>query len=141
MELPNALKGLTTQDEYNRWLHRRAAGHVRRDRKRGKKSATTSNYKMAIHQAVCDSAGKDAYTGELLDWKLLNQYNNKKSHKGKSNYKAKFSLLPTPDHVGNGSGPAKFKICAWRTNDAKNDLSLEDFVALCKKVVAWAKPK
>ena len=26
------------------------------------------------------------------------------------------------DHVGDGLGAADFKICAWRTNDAKHDL-------------------
>src|SRR6266496_4750038 len=33
-------------------------------------------------------------------------------------------------------GPADFKICGWRTNDAKGDLLLEDFVALCSRVVS-----
>src|SRR5467141_3173963 len=51
-------------------------------------------------------------------------------------YKARFALLPTVDHLGDGKGPADFKICGWRTNDAKGDLLLEDFVALCSRVVS-----
>ena len=39
------------------------------------------------------------------------------------------------DHVGDGLGDADFKICAWRTNDAKNDLTYSEFVALCRRVV------
>ncbi len=29
----------------------------------------------------------------------------------------------------------RFVICAWRTNDAKNDISHTEFVALCQWVV------
>ena len=47
-------------------------------------------------------------------------------------------MLPSVDHVGDGKGAANFKICAWRTNDAKNDLSYEEFLELCRKVIAAA---
>lgn len=90
---------------------------------------------MAIHNAVCASGGRDAYTGEELDWKLLSTYDNEASRDGGRKYKATFALLPTVDHVADGLGPADFKICGWRTNDAKHDLSLEEFLTLCQKVV------
>jgi hypothetical protein len=45
--------------------------------------------------------------------------------------------LPTVDHVNDGLGPADFRICAWRTNDAKNDQSLDEFVALCRRVIDY----
>jgi len=54
---------------------------------------------------------------------------------GYRTYKAGFALLPTVDHVGDGLGEADFKICAWRTNDAKSDLTHDEFVALCRRVV------
>ncbi|HWZ42240.1 MAG TPA: hypothetical protein VNW97_02130 [Candidatus Saccharimonadales bacterium] len=134
-ELPPFLEPILTQANYERWLLRKAMAHVRRDRKRGNQPATSEIYRMAIHKAVCSSNGKDDYTGEPLDWKLTSKYDNQESNNGKRKYKAQFALLPTVDHVGDGLGPADFKICAWRTNDAKGDLSLSEFIDLCERVV------
>lgn len=74
-------------------------------------------------------------THEELKWELISQWDNEKSKAGGREYKATFALLPSIDHVDDGTGAANFRICAWRTNDAKSDLSLEDFVVLCRKVV------
>jgi len=134
-QLTNKLATLIEQDVYERWLHRKALVHVKRDRNRGNTSATNESYKIAIHKAVCESGGKDAYTKEKLDWSLLSKYNNEQSKKHGRYYKKQFALLPSVDHVGDGTGEAGFKICSWRTNDAKNDLSYFEFVELCKKVV------
>jgi hypothetical protein len=137
-QIPKFLEGTVTQDYYERWLHRKAVAHVRRDRKRRNKTATNEEYKIAIHKAVSDSKGKDAYTGEELDWTLLSKYDNKASKKHGRSYKKQFALLPSVDHVGDGTGPVDFKICAWRTNDAKSDLSYKEFVELCKRIVIVA---
>jgi hypothetical protein len=134
-QLPTFLEGVTTQAQYGRWLHRKAIAHVRRDRNRGNKEATNEEYKMAIHRAVEESQGKDAYTDEPLDWTLLSTYDNEESRVHKTQYKRRFALLPSLDHVGNETGPTEFKICGWRTNDAKNDLSFQEFEDLCRKVV------
>jgi hypothetical protein len=122
------------QEAYNRWLSRKAKAHVKRDRKR-KTPATIEEYKHAIHGAVQSCQGLDAYTGEDLRWDLLGRYNNEASKSGRSKYKAEFGLLPTVDHAGSGDSVADFKICAWRTNDAKCDLSYEKFVELCQLVL------
>ena len=137
-QLPEFLDQSVDQKAYKRWLDRKAVAHVRRDRNRGNKTATNEEYKIAIHKAVCDSGGKDAYTNEELDWSLLSKYNNEQSKKNGRNYKKQFAMLPSVDHVGDGKGPADFKVCAWRTNDAKNDLSYEEFLELCRKVIAAA---
>jgi len=134
--VPDFLEGVITQAGYDRWLHRKAVAHVRRDRDRGNTSATNEAYKTAIHLAVCTSKGKDAYTNEALAWEMVSTYDNSASKEGKRLYKAQFALLPTVDHVGDGLGPADFKICSWRTNDAKGDLSHADFIELCRRVVA-----
>lgn len=134
--LPAFLVAVVAQAVYERWLHRKAVAHVRRDRKRGNLAAVNEHYKKAIHDAVCLSGGNDAYTGEPLHWHLISKYDNKASSKGRRAYKAGFALLPTVDHVGDGLGAANFKICGWRTNDAKNDLALEEFLELCRKVLA-----
>ena len=123
------------QKTYEKWLHGRAVAHAKRDKKRGNKTASTEAYKIAIHCAVLHCAGRDHYTGEDLNWSLLSRYSNAESRALGRTYKAKFALLPSVDHVGNGRGEADFKICAWRTNDAKNDLPYEKFVALCRSVV------
>lgn len=134
-QLNESMSKLVDQSTYERWLHRKALAHVKRDRGRGNETATNEEYKIAIHQAVCDSHGKDAYTNEDLDWSLLSQYDNELSKMHGRHYKKQFALLPSVDHVGDGKGAADFKICAWRTNDAKNDLSLGEFIDLCRKVL------
>jgi hypothetical protein len=112
--------------------------HVKRDRKRGLSTVGGALYRDAIHGAVLRSQGVDAYTGEALDWHLISQYNNDDSKEGRHHYKAGFALLPTVDHVEASSSSASFLICAWRTNDAKNDLSQAGFIDLCKKVIIHA---
>ena len=83
------------------------------------------------------SQGRDAYTGELLRWDLISTYDHAKSSKHRRMYKHGFALLPTVDHVGDSTGPANFVICGWRTNDAKSDLSQQEFLALCRRVVEF----
>ena len=134
-QLPAFLEEIQTQESYERWLHRKALAHVRRDRRRGNERATNAEYKFAIHEAVIESEGFDAYTNEQLHWHLLSQYDNEQSRKHGREYKRDFALLPTADHVGDGLGEADFKICSWRTNDCKNDLSIEELVAFCRKIL------
>ncbi|MGD0457399.1 MAG: hypothetical protein ABSC21_06600 [Terriglobia bacterium] len=138
-QLPEFLACVVSQEVYERWLHRKAAAHVRRDRKRGNTTAANEQYKVAIHKAARDSNGVDAYTGENLDWTLISRYNNDQSKRGGRGYKKRFALLPTVDHLGAATRKADFRICAWRTNDAKNDLPYMEFLELCKKVVTASK--
>jgi hypothetical protein len=134
--LPPALKGMCTEAAYKKWLHRKAIAHVVRDRKRWKKDISVSDYKKAIHDAVLLTGRTDAYTGEDLAWGLISKYDNDASRHGKVEYKKRFSMLPTVDHAGEHAGVLNFKICSWRTNDAKSDLSLKEFLELCQKVLS-----
>ena len=136
--LPTFLDGIVSPETYDQWLYRKAKAHVKRDRQRGHLNVTGSMYRAAIHEAVVRSAGRDAYTGEKLDWHLISTYDNEQSKEGKHHYKASFALLPTVDHIEASSSSATFHICAWRTNDAKNDLSTEAFLDLCAKVLKHA---
>jgi hypothetical protein len=136
--LPAFLEGRVQPLVYERWLSRKAAAHLKRDRKRGYEGITGANYRAAIHEAVLQSDGKDIYTGEALDWSLLSQYNNEESESGKHGYKAGFALLPTVDHIESSVSKSGFCICAWRTNDAKHDLSHQAFIELCVKVLVYA---
>ena len=135
---PAFLETVIEQEAYERWLHRKAVAHVRRDRARGNTTATIELYKIEIHRAVTECDGRDFYTNEQLDWTLLSKYNNEDSKKHGRSYKKSFALLPSVDHIDDGRGTANFNICAWRTNDAKNDLSYEEFVELCRRVLAAA---
>ena len=136
--IPKFVEDVVHPDTYERWLARKAAAHCKRDRSRGCAGVTQSLYKEAIHAAVLLSEGRDAYTGEWLNWDLISTYKNEDSKTGKHAYKSGFALLPTVDHIAAGATEASFRICAWRTNDAKSDLSSEEFIELCLKVVTRA---
>jgi len=133
--LPPFMPDSVTQTVYERWLRRKAQAHVKRDRRRGNDSAIGETYRAAIHVAVENSSSHDAYTGQVLDWSLISKYNNDDSKERGREYKKEFALLPTIDHVGDGTGPADFKICGWRTNDAKHDLELNEFLRVCRSVL------
>jgi hypothetical protein len=134
-QLPEFLEGRVSQAAYTRWLHRKAAAHVKRDRKRSQHAIMGAGYREAIHKAVGASKGVDFYTGESLEWEKLSTYCNEQSKAHRSLYKAGFALLPTADHVLREDGSYDFVICGWRTNDAKSDLSHGDFLALCRRVL------
>jgi hypothetical protein len=138
--LPDCLIGKTDEAAYVRWLRRKAAAHVKRDRKRCDWEITGEDYRLQIQEAVKSSGGLDHYTGEELRWDLLSKYSNAESKLGRSNYKSGFALLPTVDHVP-GDGKYEFVICSWRTNDAKSDLSHDEFIDLCRRVVAYHEQK
>jgi hypothetical protein len=136
--LPHFLAGRCTQAVYERWLYAKAQAHVTRDRKRGNTAATGESYRIAIHAAVVASNGNDCYTGEPLAWERISTYNNEESGTRRRAYKRELSLLPTVDHVGDGLASPDFRICAWRTNDCKNDLSAEELLDFCRRVIRCA---
>jgi hypothetical protein len=134
--LPDCLMDKCDHAKYKRWLHRKAQAHVNRDRKRnGKASCTIAGYKAAIHDAVLAGGDRDFYTGEPLDWSLISTFENSAAKAGKSPYKKGFWMLPTVDHTFDEAGKQKFVICSWKLNDAKSDLSLEEFYDLCESVL------
>ena len=135
-QLPDFLVTVVEQDVYERWLYRKTKSLVARDKRNGAQVLALV-YRDAIHQAVLTSEGIDVYTGEKLDWTLISKYDNDESKQAGREYKHKFALLPTVDHIDDPRlGSANFNICAWRTNDAKHDLGLDEFIALCEKVLA-----
>jgi hypothetical protein len=129
--------GLCDAAAYRGWLHRKAQAHVKRDRRRfGHESCSGALYRDLIHQAVCNGGDHDHYTGAALDWTLISTFDNAEAEAGKSEYLAKFAHLPTVDHTKAADGRLKFVICSWKVNDAKSHLSEQQFVALCREVVA-----
>jgi hypothetical protein len=133
-ELPFSIP--VNQNIYKKWLYGKASSIKRRNIKRGDMSSSKPEaYREAIHRAVCDSNGKDFYTGEKLDWSLLSKYRSIDAKRGGLKYFRKFSLLPTVDHYKDRR-TLNFKICSWRANDAKSHMSYSDFIGLCRKVIA-----
>jgi len=133
-ELPKFLDGRVSHDSYRRWLHRKAQAHVIRDRKRNH-APTVAGYKAQIHEAVCASSGLDWYTGQRLEWEKISTWDNDLALAGRAEFKGGFVLLPTVDHVLGEDGAYTFVICAWRTNDAKSDMSVHDFIEFCRMVI------
>lgn len=124
---------------YADWLHKKAVAHVVRDRKRWKAEISVSEYKQAIHEAVLTGNGFDPYTGEKLDWHLIGKYDNESAKGVGSSYKQKFRMLPTLDHLEHAhSKKPKFQICSWEVNDAKSDLTHDEFIKLCKRIIQHA---
>lgn len=135
-QAPDAL-GIS-QETYIRWLRRKAAAHLKRDRVRCSYAIMGEEYRRLIHAAVVAHGTHDFYTGEELDWSLVSTYSNDESKLGRTEYKSGFALLPTVDHIMGNNDRYDFVICAWRTNDAKTDLSYPEFLDLCRRVIKHA---
>ncbi len=139
--VPEVLKGKCTQQDYTHWLYNKASAHVKRDRKRGNDIATPALYREAIHEAVSRGGDRDAFTGEPLRWDLIRTYDNEESKKGRREYKKRFADLPSVDHLDDGMGQPNFAICSWRTNDCKNDLTVDELIEFCEAFLKFQKSK
>jgi hypothetical protein len=117
-----------------KWLDRKAKAHVRRDKQRGFHHATVPSYKQAILDAIERSQGCDCYTGEKLDWARIGQWRNAEAAERRGDYRREFWMLPSVDHDFTDPNNHIFRICSWRTNDSKNDQSIEEFLALADSV-------
>ena len=134
--LPSFLAGRVTQKQYSRWLEGRASWLYSRDKKRGKAYAlkgTRSLYKSLIHFAVVDTGGFDPFTGDRLAWELIGTWTNTNiEERLPDSYGEKYALMPTVDHTD--PDVLEFEICSWKVNDAKGDMTPEEFVELCRCV-------
>lgn len=119
---------------YPGWVQRKAVTLCKRDQKRGG-SGNVQHYRLAIHRAVVASGGLDHWTGEPLDWHLIGTYDASEAAAGNGEHKKQFALLPTLDHRHANPEP-DFVICAWRTKDAKHDMSPAELLHFCRAVLA-----
>jgi hypothetical protein len=130
---PEFLSGRCEPDVYYKWLLNKADTLLKRDKARQKKyalDAGKSLYKQKIHEAVLNSSLYDPYSGEYLKWELISLWDT--SHKQPDGYKKKFRLMPTIDHVD--PNRLDFEICSWKINDAKSDMTREEFINMCSTV-------
>ncbi len=133
-------------DQYRRWLRGRALAHRKRDAGRGHKTGlqppSLSAYEQAIHAAVLRCGGADEYTGEPLDWSIIGVWSDEEASARGAPYKREHRRKPTVDHQHGEDGRPlaldDLRVCSWEVNDAKGDLSFEDFERLCTRVIATA---
>jgi hypothetical protein len=138
--LPDFLKGIVPEAQYRRWLLRKASHLYHADKKQNRPcvaNATGSQYKALIHQAVVNNGPLDPFTGQTLRWRLLGAWDDSfTKNPGKALVK-KFSLLPTIDHIDPCENAPAFEICSWLVNRCKADLTPEEFVAQCRRIVEF----
>ncbi len=72
-----------------------------------------------------------------MEWGLIGTYRNEESKEGKRLYWKKFQDLPTVDHIDDGMGEPRFKICSQLTNDCKSHLTHAELVQFCRNVIAY----
>ena len=123
--------------DYSDLLRKKAEAVTRRDKRRGGKYSVKEAIE-AIHQAFHRCNGFDPYDGSKLDPELLGEYKNDEAKAQRAAYKRRFAMLPTVDHV-TAKPVADFEIVSWQTNDAKGDMSPDEFIAYCHRVVEIAK--
>lgn len=119
---------------YPSWVQRKAVTLCKRDQKRGG-TGNVQQYRLAIHDAVLASEGRDHWTGEALDWHLIGTYDNRDSAAGTNEHKKQFAMVPTIDHLTSTPEP-NFVICAWRTKDAKHDMTPDELLEFCRALIA-----
>lgn len=130
--LPTHIQTLgISQESFGAWLDRATSAHVLRDRKRTNAAIRPQAYREAIYRAVSDGGDRDYYTGEFLDWRLLQHFSK---NEGASRDDR---LLPTLDHVGLNTESPVFRICSLRTNKCKSDYSVAQLLEFCDAFVRY----
>lgn len=136
-QIPSFLtKVKISQDEFGKWLDKVTNAHLRRDRKRlGGQKILPVTYRKAIYKAIKDSCGRDYYTGEKLDWNLLQHFAGTKISNGRD------KLIPTIDHEKLSATAPIFRICSMRTNKCKSDYSVAEVLAFAETLIQYQKNK
>ena len=124
-------------EDYRKILQRKAVAVTRRDKRRDGKYSVKEAIE-AIHEAFHRCNGFDPYDGSKLAPELLGKYKNEDAKAEGAAHKRRFAMLPTVDHVTAKPVP-DFEIVSWQTNDAKGDMSPDEFIAYCRRVVQNAK--
>ena len=123
-------------------LQRIAVSLSKRDQKRGS-TGKVQQYRLTIHQEVMAPEGREHWTGEWLDWDLINTYDNGEAAASKGEHKRQYAMLPTIHHRYNQL-VQDFVICAWCTNDAKHVITPIGVLEFCKAVLNqsanWGEP-
>ncbi len=132
--LPDFLKNVCSEEVYWRWLGRESSRFLKNDLQYRIKTISRLEYKDAIHNAVLKYKDVDAYTGQILNWKLLGKFDSKMAREHGLSYKTLYSDIPTASLLKGGAGHTKIVICAWVVEECKGDLSFKEFSQICVAV-------
>jgi hypothetical protein len=138
--LPPFLVGICSLAKYRKWLYRKAYHLFARDQRLNRACVvgqSIASYEMAIHMAILASGPCDPYTGQAMDWTLIGMWNDAQAKQGGEAFRKKFALMPTIDHTDPYATDLAFEICSLLVNECKNNLNADEFIGLCKKVVAF----
>jgi|GEM_PF-774403 hypothetical protein len=138
---PSFVKAAITDVQYRTWLTRKAKYIIAEDRSRKRpcvKNATERLYKELIHKAVNQGGQFDPFTGETLQWELVCTWDDSNVKNLDESVFKKYALLPTVDHADPYGRSIDFEICSWKINRSKNNLTPQEYVALCKRIVGHA---
>jgi hypothetical protein len=141
---PPYMKDQITDSWYRRWIARKGKYIIAQDRERKRpcvKGATAQRYKQLIHTEVLERGHYDPFTGESLRWDLVCQWDDTKAKTQDKAFFETFALLPSVDHIDPYAQEIAFEICSWRINRCKNNLTAQEFVALCRKIVVYRNSK
>jgi putative endonuclease len=141
--LPSYLQRIFTVSTFARFLKEKAQNLRNRDKKRKKSVAlkfTVAQYREELHNAIMNGGRTDPYTGDAIDWTLINKWDSGADpdvigQDGDGFDKALY-LSPAVDHVDPDSNELEFEICTWIVNACKSVLNPADFIALCRKVTS-----
>ena len=137
---PDWMNGTVDTAKYREWLLKRAKEIRKSDLRLGRpfaKSHEVSDYRKLINDAVYANGRHDPFTGDELDWSLIKVWDSSKSIDSNGTYIKKFALLPVVDHIDPQAAEIRFEICANQVNLCKSYLTPDEFVALCRKIVAY----
>jgi len=137
--LPSYLNGICTEDQFRKWLFKRAYELHLRDLRQGRPYAVRGDrvpYTKGIYTAALNAGLLDPYTGERMTWEKIKTWNSTKGKDWPDDLIKSFYLMPTVDHVDPSASVLKFQICSWRINECKSGLTPQEFIELCKKVIA-----
>ena len=119
---------------YLKWLARESSRFFNNDMKHKIKSISRLEYKDAIHKAVLKNKDIDAFTGNLLNWKLLGKYDSKMAREHGRSYKVLYGDIPTATLINGGAGHTNISICAWKVDECKGELNFNEFSEICNAV-------
>lgn len=140
--LPVFLKEICKEDVYWKWLSREATRFYNEDQEVGEYDRTSRySYRTAIHKAVLRHGEVDAYTGAILNWKLVGRFNSKQAKKLGKQYRAHFADAPVADRIDNIPGSLNIAICSWRVFYSKKNLDYAEFLSICSSVSKYAEKK
>jgi hypothetical protein len=138
--LPDFLSGIITEQQYIKWLGRKARHIYYADVEAKRPCAANSSakqYKELINAAIHATGKIDPFTGDTMSWTLVGTWDDSKQKDPDEETVKKFGMMPTVDHVDPEGKTAGFEICSWLVNRCKANQTPDEFLALCERIVAF----